>query len=1308
MSFPISPSNGQTTVLNNISYTFDSGTNSWTRNRALLNTLGNLTISNTTVSTSTTTGALIVAGGAGIGGNLYIANTGDVSANIGAYHTYANANVAAIQANIGSFYNYANTKIGTNSNSNLVVVATTQSTSTTTGALVVGGGVGIASNLTVGANVTVTGSVLPSANVTYNLGSYTQRWKDLYLSGSSIILGGATISSPTGGVISFDSGNVVTGSGTASSSTTTGALVVVGGIGVGGSIYQSGSHIPSANVTYNIGSTTAYWGTTYTGGLSANTATFGGGNVTVGYTTATTTSASSNFAVAGNVSIGTSSPTRKLDVYSTTQRGQIAMSGSNVVAIRWNTTDPNPGERNWEIVNNIDQQGTLSIRAGATQNADPTTTRMVIDSGGNVGIGYTASPTTTTATSNFTVAGSVGIGTNTPFGQLNVSGAGQTVSTISTAATAALGGTLYVRDSGGGGGNGGIVLFGASQGSFAAIKGFLTDNANNSRGDLVFSSRNANTDTALTERMRILSDGTLLLRGGSIPTISAYDAPFIFRIAGGGLGLGGSYETGGTSPIVFYTQGTERMRIAYDGNVAIGTSTSTAANLTVQGTGTGTGQAVDGAPIALFNDGQPRGVVSIRGGVDSTALGTNGVLNVGGGANRTYSLTTTHGVLLASTGTTGVNVVVAGTTTSTSTTTGALVVKGGIGVNGNVYLPNNTGIVSSAAFVTNTYNIDPGGVNIAASFGQGSVSSGTGIIAWNRSAGSGEMSFIQNKGGGSVGGFNFYNWANTAVNTTTNVFDISGTGAVTAYGSISPNANVTYNLGSSTAYWGTTFTGGLKANTATFGGGNVTIGYTAVTTTTASSNFAVSGQVGIGNNVPVYKLDVGPVSSSQSATVGASGLIRNSAGADQSPFTQARIIVYGGTGVDTANWGYFGYGSDGLMKVVYGKTGSSIASLGFGTTSATDGSGAWTERARFDTGGNLLVGYTAAPTTTSAASNFSVAGVVGIGTNSPGRQLEVYSASAVYAKINSATTAQSALQVTNGGGNFYTGIDTSTGGAFGAGGYGRVLYSDGAYPMIFATNSTERMRITSAGGISFGATGTAYGTSGQVLTSTGDAPPTWTTWTTLASPQVTVYTTGSGTYTTPTGARWLHIRAVGGGGGGGPSGAGGGTSGTGGSTTFGTTLITCNGGVGGTDNGGGGAGGAASCGTAAGIAISGGQGGGAPAGAANNFAGGMGGSSAFGGAGGSGGGDNAGSPNVGPGNGIANTGGGGGGAAFVGSYASSGGGAGGYVDAIIASPSATYSYAVGAGGTAAVAGTGTAARAGTTGGSGVIYISAYY
>jgi hypothetical protein len=61
----------------------------------------------------------------------------------------------------------------------------------------------------------------------------------------------------------------------------------------------------------------------------------------------------------------------------------------------------------------------------------------------------------------------------------------------------------------------------------------------------------------------------------------------------------------------------------------------------------------------------------------------------------------------------------------------------------------------------------------------------------------------------------------------------------------------------------------------------------------------------------------------------------------------------------------------------------------------------------------------------------------------------------------------------NGGGNTQGSIAFST----------RALQAD--------TALTERMRITSAGGISFGSTGTAYGTSGQILKSNANASPTW-------------------------------------------------------------------------------------------------------------------------------------------------------------------------------------------------------------------------
>jgi hypothetical protein len=139
-------------------------------------------------------------------GTLFLGNA-STNANLGAFQLYANAN-------IGAFQTYANSKIGTNTNSNLVVVATTTSTSTTTGALVVRGGAGIAGNVT-SANV-VTGNVYTSGGI---------YWSN----------NGAAYSSGGGGGSPFAS-NIVITSGTATTNTTTGAIVVTGsgGLAVGG------------------------------------------------------------------------------------------------------------------------------------------------------------------------------------------------------------------------------------------------------------------------------------------------------------------------------------------------------------------------------------------------------------------------------------------------------------------------------------------------------------------------------------------------------------------------------------------------------------------------------------------------------------------------------------------------------------------------------------------------------------------------------------------------------------------------------------------------------------------------------------------------------------------------------------------------------------------------------------------------------------------------------------------------------------------------------------------------------------------
>ena len=53
-------------------------------------------------------------------------------------------------------------------------------------------------NLSVPGNGLFTGNLLPSANIIYDLGSSTQRWKDLYLANNTIYLGNSTISGANG------------------------------------------------------------------------------------------------------------------------------------------------------------------------------------------------------------------------------------------------------------------------------------------------------------------------------------------------------------------------------------------------------------------------------------------------------------------------------------------------------------------------------------------------------------------------------------------------------------------------------------------------------------------------------------------------------------------------------------------------------------------------------------------------------------------------------------------------------------------------------------------------------------------------------------------------------------------------------------------------------------------------------------------------------------------------------------------------------------------------------------------------------
>lgn len=95
------------------------------------------------------------------------------------------------------------------------------------------------------------------------------------------------------------------------------------------------------------------------------------------------------------------------------------------------------------------------------------------------------------------------------------------------------------------------------------------------------------------------------------------------------------------------------------------------------------------------------------------------------------------------------------------------------------------------------------------------------------------------------------------------------------------------------------------------------------------------------------------------------------------------------------------------------------------------------------------------------------AGNVGIGTSSPTYTLDVAGTTGQLRVTSSTGTNQTRLQVSNTGGSFQFGIDSSTGNNFGLGNYSRVIWNDGAHPLVLTTNSAARLTIGSTGTSTF-------------------------------------------------------------------------------------------------------------------------------------------------------------------------------------------------------------------------------------------------
>jgi len=165
----------------------------------------NLLVGTGQTATSTSSGALQVVGGAGISGDLWLGG--------GLYFSNASGSFKAQR---------------------IQVLGTDTSYSSTTGALTVVGGVGVGGNVNIGSLTSATSSLTGALTVAGGLGVGGDVYADHYYSNgvplNNIYWNGGTITS-----------QFIVNNPASSTSTTTGAIVAEGGVGVGGDLYVGSS-----------------------------------------------------------------------------------------------------------------------------------------------------------------------------------------------------------------------------------------------------------------------------------------------------------------------------------------------------------------------------------------------------------------------------------------------------------------------------------------------------------------------------------------------------------------------------------------------------------------------------------------------------------------------------------------------------------------------------------------------------------------------------------------------------------------------------------------------------------------------------------------------------------------------------------------------------------------------------------------------------------------------------------------------------------------------------------------------------------
>jgi UDP-3-O-[3-hydroxymyristoyl] glucosamine N-acyltransferase len=671
-----------------------------------------ITITNSNVSTSSTSGALIVGGGIGVAGNIYVGDGGNIISNSTSFSLlkenvntiYFGNDASAVyigKSNDGNVFVQNSLDVSQNLYvrrdfrvdgniysskditfdgpivmSNVMTITNSNvSTSSMTGALIVGGGIGVAGNIYVGTNANITGI----ANISNSTTSSNTSTGALVVSGGVGIQGGlnvgnvvnfinSTAASDGAGALNVRFGGIYIGGGiyvngaetiantTASNSSNSGALIVKGGVGIGGNVYVGGNIL---DVTGNAD-------------ISGNLTVRNSGIVTIANTSASTSANIGALVVKGGVGISG-------NVYINTNAnigGNANISG--ITTINSNTVSTSTGT------------GALVVSGGVgiSQN---------INIGGMANIGGTANITGITTINSNTGSTSSGSGALIIKGGVGIAENAYIGGTANIGGRANISGILEVNNS--------VTITGnASIQSNINIDGnaIITGNANIAGITTI----NNNTGSSST------TSGALVVSGG----VGIAGAVYIRTNAN----IGGTADIGGAANIVgittinsttvssSYSNGALVVKggVGITGNAYINGNVNIGGNTTIN-SNTGSTSSVSGALIikggvGIAENAYIGGTANIGGRANiSGILEVNNGVTITGNANIQSNINITRNAII--TGNANISGIanISSGNVSGNTTSGALVVSGGVGIGGNINI-GGTANIAGVTTITNS------------------------------------------------------------------------------------------------------------------------------------------------------------------------------------------------------------------------------------------------------------------------------------------------------------------------------------------------------------------------------------------------------------------------------------------------------------------------------------------------------------------------------------------------------------------------------------------------------------------------------